>query len=284
MKMGMEEPCESDPLGLDFLDMPPGIGLEHDHMDDFLQSLQTCTHRHYCNPPGPDNTHTHKCSHTHTQLLAHPDISGSTTDRLNEEVTGDEEGGNASGRKRPVTNREAVRKYRERKKQHTTQLAEQLEEQKMINQQLMRRLSAQTALESEVVRLRDLLSEIRGKLDAEMLMERGLVNRPGIGISGQETAARGDVVPEDAFLPGGEYYLKTVELPCEPQAPCAAGGAGAGGLEGGFWRHASAPAWPACEGMGKSTVRNSVQSSTYRSCVASFDMNAKPLKPSSKKK
>ena len=255
--MGVEEACESDPLGLEFLDMPPGIGSGQDHMDDFLQSLQTCTHRHYCNPPGPDNTHTHKCSHTHTQLLAHPDISGSTTERLNEEVTGDEEGANAAGRKRPVTNREAVRKYRERKKQHTAQLSEQLEEQKSINQQLIRRLSAQTALESEVVRLRCLLSEIRGKLDSEMLLERGLVNRPGIGISGHGTALSGVHVPVEAFLPGGEYYLQTVELPCEPQAPCAAGVAGAGGQERHrVWRHATVPAWPACEGLAASDVAN----------------------------
>lgn len=214
------------------LDFDPVTGGEEGTMDDLFETLQTCTHRHICNPPGPDNTHTHSCSHTHTQLLAAPEVSCSTGDQTER---GDEKDFEkmttmtTESKKRSLGNREAVRKYRERKKAHTAQLEDQLAKERERNQQLMKRLQAQTALEAEVVRLRALLSEIRGKVDAEIgpnnssalsfrtfAPDRGGGGHPGTPVQ---------LIPintDPSGLPGshGQYYLQTVDLPCEPQLPC----------------------------------------------------------------
>lgn len=71
-------------------------------------------------------------------------------------------------KKTPVGNREAVKKYREKKKAHTVYLEEQVEQLRSLNQQLLRRLQGQSALEAEVYRLRTLLAEFRGRIDGEL--------------------------------------------------------------------------------------------------------------------
>lgn len=122
--------------------------------DEFLRNSRTCTHTHTCNPPGPTAaTHTHTCYHTHTQVL-------STTD-------GDEEEELKKPRK-PLGNREAVRKYREKKKAHAAYLEEEVKKLRIVNQQLMRKLQGQAALESEVIRLRSLMVDLRSKIDGEL--------------------------------------------------------------------------------------------------------------------
>ena len=65
-------------------------------------------------------------------------------------------------------NREAVRKYREKKKAHAAFLEEEVKKLRATNQQLLRRLQGHAALEAEVVRLRGLLFDVRGKIDAEI--------------------------------------------------------------------------------------------------------------------
>jgi len=117
--------------------------------DDFLKSTTACTHTHTCNPPGPSAAmHTHTCLHTHTQVVA-----------------SDEE---LRKPRKPLGNREAVRKYREKKKAHAAFLEEEVKKLRATNQQLLRRLQGHAALEAEVVRLRGLLFDVGGKIDAEI--------------------------------------------------------------------------------------------------------------------
>ena len=121
--------------------------------DEFLRA-RTCTHTHTCNPPGPAAaTHTHTCYHTHTQVFA-------TTDGEREEEM--------KNPRKPLGNREAVRKYREKKKAQAAYLEEEVKKLRVINQQLMRKLQGQAALEAEVVRLRSLLVDLRAKIDGKL--------------------------------------------------------------------------------------------------------------------
>ncbi|WVZ99065.1 hypothetical protein U9M48_044416 [Paspalum notatum var. saurae] len=128
-----------------------------DSFDEFLNSATTtCTHTHSCNPPGPSAAmHTHTCLHTHTQVFG----SGGEEDDTREDSTKP---------RRPLGNREAVRKYREKKKAHAAFLEEEVKKLRAANQQLLRRLQGHAALEAEVVRLRSLLHDVRGKIDAEV--------------------------------------------------------------------------------------------------------------------
>lgn len=121
--------------------------------DEFLKNTTTCTHTHTCNPPGPlVAMHTHTCLHTHTQVIA----------------SGENNVEELRKPRKPLGNREAVRKYREKKKAHTAFLEEEVKKLHATNQQLLRRLQGHAALEAEVVRLRSLLFDVRGKIDAEI--------------------------------------------------------------------------------------------------------------------
>ena len=117
------------------------------------RSTRTCTHTHTCNPPGPDAAHTHTCYHTHTQVFA----SG-----------GDDREHTDSKPRRPSGNREAVRKYREKKKAHTAYLEDEVKKLRLVNQQLVRKLQRQTLLEAELWRLKSILAHLKGKIDNEL--------------------------------------------------------------------------------------------------------------------
>ncbi|KAK6120825.1 hypothetical protein DH2020_045430 [Rehmannia glutinosa] len=123
-------------------------------VDDLLRNAQTCTHTHTCNPPGPDATHTHTCYHTHTHV-----------------IPSDEDNG-LHNKKDPVSkpsgNREAVRKYREKKKAHAAYLEEEVKKLRHVNKVLMGKLQRRAILETEIVRLRGLLLDLRGKIDNEL--------------------------------------------------------------------------------------------------------------------
>lgn len=126
-------------------------------LDEILKNARTCTHTHTCNPPGPDATHTHTCYHTHTQVIAsEEDDNPNHREHTN------------SKSKRPSGNREAVRKYREKKKAHTAYLEEEVKKLRLLNQQLVKKLQGQAILEAEVLRLRSLLVQLRGKIDNEL--------------------------------------------------------------------------------------------------------------------
>ncbi|KAK8934962.1 hypothetical protein KSP39_PZI014969 [Platanthera zijinensis] len=131
-------------------------------MDSFLDEIlkdtqhQSCTHTHTCNPPGPDLSHTHTCFHVHTKILSSsPDETAESAEK-------------GSGKKRSCGNREAVRKYREKKKARAASLEDEVVQLREINQQLMKRLQSQAALEAEIARLRCLLVDIRGRIEGEI--------------------------------------------------------------------------------------------------------------------
>lgn len=122
--------------------------------DELMRNTRTCTHTHTCNPPGStDASHTHTCYHTHTQVFSPTD--GEKEEELNKP-------------RKPMGNRAAVRKYREKKKAHAAYLEEEVKKLRIINQQLMRKLQGQAALEAEVIRLRSLLVDLRAKIDGEL--------------------------------------------------------------------------------------------------------------------
>ncbi|CAL4901443.1 unnamed protein product [Urochloa decumbens] len=149
MDDGADLPCQ-------FLFSHPEVP---DSFDELLNSTATttCTHTHSCNPPGPSGPmHTHTCLHTHTQVLA----GGAEDDDAREDP--------AAKPRKPLGNKEAVRKYREKKKAHAAFLEEEVKKLRAANQQLLRRLQDHAALEAEVVRLRGLLLDVRGKIDAEV--------------------------------------------------------------------------------------------------------------------
>lgn len=122
------------------------------------KNTRTCLHTHTCNLPGPAAAHTHTCYHTHTQVLPSED-----DDRAKNE----EHSVSKPRRRRPSGNREAVRKYREKKKAHTAYLEEEVKKLQLLNQQLVRKLQGQASLEAEFLRLRSLLLDFRGKIDSE---------------------------------------------------------------------------------------------------------------------
>lgn len=138
------------------LTMDDGVDLPSHHLhgycfDDFMKSTAACTHTHTCNPPGPSAAmHTHRCLHTHRQFIA------SSSEELRTP-------------RKPLGNREAVRKYREKKKAHAAFLEEEVKKLRATNQHLLRRLQRHAALEAEVVRLRGLLFDVQGKIDAEIV-------------------------------------------------------------------------------------------------------------------
>lgn len=184
----------------------PVMGSMESFLDELLKNTHSCTHTHTCNPPGPDNTHTHTCVHTHTQLFAPTE----------EEQSGDKSESQSdpsvlSGKKRPLGNKEAVRKYREKKKAHTAYLEEQVMQLRTLNQQLVRRLQGQATLEAEVVRLRSLLSEFRGRIDAEL--GSYLLQKPLLAPAQKV----GDSILQP--LPGG-FVLNSFNVPCDADVPC----------------------------------------------------------------
>ncbi|KAJ6386082.1 hypothetical protein OIU77_029114 [Salix suchowensis] len=130
-------------------------------LDELLKDTpHACTHTHTCNPPGPDNPHTHVCFHAHTKLLP------SSEDKVESEDTA--ESIEKKSKKRPLGNREAVRKYREKKKAKAASLEDEVKHLRALNQQLLKRLQGQAALEAEVARLKCLLVDIRGRIEGEI--------------------------------------------------------------------------------------------------------------------
>lgn len=129
--------------------------------EDILKDTHACTHTHTCNPPGPDSSHTHTCFHVHTKIVAPPSEDKVSTDDTAESTK-------KKTKKRPMGNREAVRKYREKKKARAASLEDEVVRLRAVNQQLLKRLQGQAALEAEVARLKCLLVDIRGRIEGEI--------------------------------------------------------------------------------------------------------------------
>jgi len=135
-------------------------------MDSFFDGLlldttAACTHTHTCNPTGPENTHTHTCFHVHTKILPEDSDEKVSTDDTAESC-------GKNGEKRPLGNREAVRKYREKKKAKAASLEDEVARLRAVNTQLVKRLQSQATLEAEVSRLKCLLVDLRGRIDGEI--------------------------------------------------------------------------------------------------------------------
>ncbi|KAG8364411.1 hypothetical protein BUALT_Bualt19G0126000 [Buddleja alternifolia] len=128
---------------------------------DILGRTQACTHAHACNPVGPDKSHTHTCIHVHTQIMPNTSEAHSPSDDTAESVE-------KKSKRRPKGNREAVRKYREKKKAKTASLEDEVIRLRALNQQLMKRLQGQALLEAEVARLKCLLVDVRGRIEGEI--------------------------------------------------------------------------------------------------------------------
>ena len=123
-------------------------------LDEMFKDSHACTHAHTCNTPGPDISHTHTCFHVHTKIISSP--------------PDDDSGEKGDSRKRPVGNREAVRKYREKMKARAASLEDEVSQLREMNEQLMRKLHDQSSLEAEVMRLKCLLVDIRGRIEGEI--------------------------------------------------------------------------------------------------------------------
>ncbi|KAG2703144.1 hypothetical protein I3843_06G115800 [Carya illinoinensis] len=131
--------------------------------DELLKDTHACTHTHTCNPPGPDSSHTHTCFHVHTKIVPASSEEKAATDDTAEST---EKKGKKV--KRPLGNREAVRKYREKKKARAASLEDEVVRLRGLNQQLLKRLQGQAALEAEIARLKCLLVDIRGRIEGEI--------------------------------------------------------------------------------------------------------------------
>nr|ACI90291.1 putative bZIP transcription factor [Picrorhiza kurrooa] len=128
---------------------------------DVLGRTQACTHAHACNPSGPDKSHTHTCIHVHTQIMPTSSDGHEPSDDTAESVE-------KKGKKRTSGNREAVRKYREKKKARAASLEDEVIRLRALNQHLMKRLQGQALLEAEIARLKCLLVDIRGRIEGEI--------------------------------------------------------------------------------------------------------------------
>ncbi|KAK8481329.1 hypothetical protein V6N11_047223 [Hibiscus sabdariffa] len=111
-------------------DFPSSCSMDS-FFDELLNDSHACTHTHTCNPPGPDNSHTHTCFHVHTKI-----VPASPEDKT---ASDDTAGSKEKSKKRPL-----------------------------VNQQLLKRLQGQAALEAEVARLKCLLVDIRGRIEGEI--------------------------------------------------------------------------------------------------------------------
>ncbi|KAI3714171.1 hypothetical protein L1987_72765 [Smallanthus sonchifolius] len=137
-------------------------GSMNSFFDEIFNDTHACTHTHKCNPPGPDSSHTHTCYHVHTKILSATSNDKNTpTDDTAESLL-------KKTKKRPSGNREAVRKYREKKKARAASLEDEVVRLSALNQQLMKRIQSQVGLEAEVGRLKCLLVDIRGRIDGEI--------------------------------------------------------------------------------------------------------------------
>eukprot|EP00268_Persea_americana_P005027 TRINITY_DN1167_c0_g1_i2.p1 TRINITY_DN1167_c0_g1~~TRINITY_DN1167_c0_g1_i2.p1 ORF type:complete len:274 (-),score=54.53 TRINITY_DN1167_c0_g1_i2:2453-3274(-) len=172
--------------------------------DELFKDSHACTHTHTCNPPGPDLSHTHTCFHVHTKLLPLSASDKATTDDTSESTEKD-------SKKRPLGNREAVRKYREKKKARTASLEDEVVRLRALNQQLMKRLQGQAALEAEIARLKCLLVDIRGRIEGEI--GSFPYQKLGKGVDGISN-------PTNNLNLSSGYVLNSCNLKCNEQVYC----------------------------------------------------------------
>nr|CAD1830530.1 unnamed protein product [Ananas comosus var. bracteatus] len=133
----------------------------------------------------------------------------------------------ASSKKRPFGNREAVRKYREKKKAHTASLEDEVAQLRAMNEQLTRRLQGQAALEAEVARLRCLLVDIRGRIEGEIgSFPYQKIARAGVEVGGRSVSdmRQGNLIGGSGGGGGGggggAQVVNSCDFPCDDQMYC----------------------------------------------------------------
>lgn len=176
------------------------------YFDDILKDTEmehlACTHTHACCNPHVRHDlahHTQTCVHVHTKILSAESDDVAQTSESPQETDGPK-------KKRPPGNRAAVRKYREKKKAHTTLLEEEVARLQALNKQLLRRLQSQSALEAEASRLRCLLVDIRGRIEGELG-----------AFPYQRPVRNNDSADQGSFLGGG---AQQVRLRCNDPLYC----------------------------------------------------------------
>nr|BAJ86065.1 predicted protein [Hordeum vulgare subsp. vulgare] len=136
-----------------YLPIPSHLLFPYPEISHGFDEFLACTHTHSCPSwSSPAAAHTHTCLHAHTQVVASGEDYAVEQDELRNP-------------RKPLGNREAVRKYRQKKKAHAAFLEEEVKKLRAANQQLLRRLQGHAALEAEVARLTSLLLDVRGKID-----------------------------------------------------------------------------------------------------------------------
>ncbi|KAF3559599.1 hypothetical protein F2Q69_00015597, partial [Brassica cretica] len=131
------------------------INMDGEEVESWARASGGCSHTHSCNPPGPeDASHSHTCFHTHTHLIIPDSQENGHSD--------------SSNKRRSCGNREAVRKYREKKKARTAYLEDEVQRLQSMNEFLLRKLQSQAIVEAEIIRLRTLLVEMQGTMNDEL--------------------------------------------------------------------------------------------------------------------
>ncbi|KAH1220039.1 Basic leucine zipper 23 [Glycine max] len=180
----------------------PSSGSMDSFFDELLKDTHACTHTHTCNPPGPDFSHTHTCYHVHTKIVPAPEEDHVATDDTAESA----EKKSSSSKKRSLGNKEAVRKYREKKKARAASLEDEVVKLRALNQHLMKKLKGQAALEAEIARLKCLLVDIRGRIEGEIGSFPYQKPTPNAN-------------PPVANLPGS-YVMNPCNLQCDDRVYC----------------------------------------------------------------
>ncbi|KAL7002536.1 Basic leucine zipper 23 [Sarracenia purpurea var. burkii] len=184
-------------------DIPSSCSMDS-FFDEIFNDTHACTHTHTCNPPGPDSSHTHTCFHVHTKIVTAPNEDKASDDTA--------ESSEKKSKKCPLGNREAVRKYREKKKARAASLEEEVVRLRTLNQQLLKRLQGQAALEAEISRLKCLLVDIRGRIEGE------------IGSFPYQKPARGsNIMYQNPAIPnfsGSAYMTNPCNMQCDDQVYC----------------------------------------------------------------
>ncbi|KAL7237029.1 hypothetical protein ACSBR1_020167 [Camellia fascicularis] len=184
-------------------DLPDSCSMDM-FFNELLMDTHACTHTHTCNLPGPDCAHTHTCFHMHTKIQS----ATPEDDKVSANDTSESSG--KKSKKHPLGNREAVRKYREKKKARAASLEDEVVRLRALNQQLMKRLQGQVALKAENARLKCLLVDIRGRIEGE------------IGsFPYQKSAKSGDMYQNMATpnLPG-VYLMNPCNMQCDDWVNC----------------------------------------------------------------
>lgn len=184
----------------------PCSGSMDSFFEELLRDTHACSHTHTCNPPGPDFTHTHTCFHVHTKIVppSSEEKSGNNDDSAESEERKTKKRVGRGG------NREAVRKYRQKKKAHAASLEDEVVKLRALNQHLLKRLQGQMALEKEVARLKCLLVDIRGRIEGEIG-----------GFPYQRPGKSGDVYQniQNTSFPGS-YVMNPCNVQCGNQIYC----------------------------------------------------------------